>query len=822
MSHRWFQYVRHLDSSFGVGMSKLDFFAVVFVHPRTQVAVALAHFIRLKGTAEQPHPLIPDLVWMENVLVDKFGFEPPRYGIVDKCAASLATFAETVKASWSACRNTDGSSVGALKDALDALAAIADGCSQAETTAFASYLADVESTRGTSVPAAAATGVDIAPAVAQAAHDFFGSWATQNPTLVRALAVRLRAELLAAADGVSTADARAGAINAALKRVQSLAWAVADNGSPLSAVFCLLVERWIRLCFFHAKKAIKENVTKQGLIDGSLMPGVWDDEVEPAIGDMFAAPPGDAPGGLDALWTKFQADFGGRFPQLVAYLSEHWMSPEWKLLWTGAGQHDIGHFLITTNNYCENYFRQAKSGPVNAGQMPSDPMEFLEKLIGMPHVPGSVDKSYLMSLCVKISDIVGDTNMRLPSRARITPQRKAVDDILSVAGSVRDIDGAVVFEVATREGLDCLRARRDGAVFHRVNVRHGCTCGLPNAFCEHLIAARVTYLRAGRERCWRDAELCPYTDEFDAPPASAEDLFASIAEGTPPAPPTADGVLVAYDTQMATLKAKVSKLIMALEKVVSSTRPALADDAPQDDVDASALLLRRLARLTVSVHDAARAAETFTGEHSPVAAGGARRFARSARSAAEVAARPNAPLGFRGAVSPSVDFGVRVEAAGGGGAGAGAGAAQRPPERVAPAAGGGAAAAAAPKSLKRAREERALAEAGAEVASLQRKLARAARRIAELERDYDQLMRDHAELEIEAEQNPEFAYSAAYEDSSKRARSVATLYPEQPDARDALEELARGFDRLALSSAAEGMVVRDRAYMKLTAAARNR
>lgn len=302
-----------------------------------------------------------------------------------------------------------------------------------------------------------------------------------------------------------------------------------------------------------------------------------------------------------------------------------------------------------------------------------------------------------------------------------------------------------------------------------MNVRHGCTCGAPNAFCEHVIAARITYLRAGRERCWRDAELCPYTDEFDAPPASAEELFASIAEGTLPAPLTAAGVLAAYNTQVATLKAKATRLFAALQDVLSAPRPALDDDAPQDDVDALAQRQRRLARLTMNVSDASRAAETITGAYSPVAAGGARSFARSARSRAEVDARASAPLGFRGFASPAANFGMRVEADAGGGAGAAA--AQGPPERAAAAAGGGTAATAPPRPPKRAMAGHAGTEAdadevAAEVASLQRKLARATRHLAGLEHDYEQLKRDCEELKIEAEQNPVFAYSAAYEDAA--------------------------------------------------------
>jgi len=402
------------------------------------------------------------------------------------------------------------------------------------------------------------------------------------------------------------------------------------------------------------------------------------------------------------------------------------MSPEWVLLWTGAGRHSIGHFLINANNYCENYFRQSKSGPVMGGQMPSDPMEFLEKLIGLPYVAGSIEKSYFTAQCVKISDIVGDTNMRRPERARITPLRFSLNKLLAVPGSVRDVTGAkgVLYDVATTTGCEALRVGGVGAVAsHRVSLLHGCPCGEPNVFCKHVLAARVTHLRSGRERCWRDAELCPHYDEFDSPPMSVEDLFASLDTATAPAPPTADGVRAAYDAQVDTLAAKLSRLEVMVGKLARADAPVLEDDAPLAAIEALASRVQRLGRLAETVSGASRAAEALVDGWSPVAAGGARRFARSARSAAEIAARATAPLQFRGALSPSADFSVRVDAgagAGGGGAGAGAGvprfACGRAPERGAAhpdgarAAGGGGAGRQAPpdgSAAKRARRHSA-------------------------------------------------------------------------------------------------------------------
>ncbi len=110
------------------------------------------------------------------------------------------------------------------------------------------------------------------------------------------------------------------------------------------------------------------------------------DEVEPAINDLFSAPPGDA------VWARrARFDFGEYFPLLIAYLAEQGISPEWMLLWAGAGRHSVGHFLINTSTTPENVFPQSR--PVTCGQMAYDPMVVIEKLVGLPYVVGSVVQS---------------------------------------------------------------------------------------------------------------------------------------------------------------------------------------------------------------------------------------------------------------------------------------------------------------------------------------------------------------------------------------------------------------------------------------------
>jgi hypothetical protein len=150
------------------------------------------------------------------------------------------------------------------------------------------------------------------------------------------------------------------------------------------------------------------------------------------------------------------------------------------------------------------------------------------------------------------------------------------------------------------------------------------------------------------------------------------------------------------------------------------------------------------------------------GSHAAIAAGNALCYTCSAHSRAKVSLLPAAPLGFRSAVSLAVDFGVYVEVDAG--SGAGATTVERPTEHVTAAACGGAALAAPLRPSKQAWAERAGADAdAAQVADRQRTLTRATRRIALLNRDYELIRRNYAGLGIEAEQNPEFAYSAAHE-----------------------------------------------------------
>lgn len=263
-------WVRIMDSTYGIGLQGLDFFVIMYVHPETQVALPLAFFLRKRGTEEDPHPLLPDLVWMEQVLQQHFDFPPPRYVIVDRCAASLGAHAEIVKSDWASQRDV-GYAIAPqhppaqlLRDptavfsaALNELRSIAHGCTGIEETAFTEYLCWVSrSNWDSSAPSSACV---VPPAAVGSAGRVFGHWATTHPSLVRGLAKHLLHLLVKSRDNVAASDASAGAVHAALAELQSFEWAIADTDSPTSSCFRVLVERWMQLCFFHAKKAIREH-----------------------------------------------------------------------------------------------------------------------------------------------------------------------------------------------------------------------------------------------------------------------------------------------------------------------------------------------------------------------------------------------------------------------------------------------------------------------------------------------------------------------------------------------------------------------------------
>ena len=716
--------------------------------------------------------------------LEVFGFEPPRYTIVDKCAASLGAFAEEVKGKWAACSDSSGHPVGLLKDVLDKLAVISNGVTAPEKTAFEQYLTDVKETCGTSLPTPCAADVVITEESKNAAAYFFGPWARQNPTLIRALAKSLSDELIEGAAAVASAKKSAGAVNNALERLQSFAWVVSDNDSPLAKVFRRLVERWIRLCFFHAKKAISEHLARSGMIPAKEVSRVWTDEIEPFIDGIFWA----SPGKLKTLWETFKVDYGIRYPDLISYLEENWMSPEWVQLWTGSGRFSVGHFFVETSNYAENLFRQLKGGPVMGGKMPSDAAEVLEEAIGKPSNPHSIWSSYFNAQCIKISDIQGRaTNMRFPDRKKISFHREYIERFLA-EGRVRDVPGSegTIYAVERRAG----RAAR---AWHNLNMYHGCPCDEPNYFCKHLLAARIFHLRKERERCWRDSELSPYFDEDVSTPMSTEEIFSSINERTvKEVLLTPEAARAAQAKQTAILNARFNGLMKRIQSLVDTSAP-LSDGATYEEIRSYQNRTRSLAHLVERTTVAERVADSLLGE-SPPALGGERKFAKSARSKDDVANQLSMRLSFHGKMSPSAASMVRVDNVGD--LASSEAALSAASKRSRSETDG-----AAPKAkrlkadldsmrskLREMRED--MKKLNEDIATLTAKLKRREDRIASLTATL-------TETEEELGGAYEDGVAAAYADGLKRVQDVKqTYYTQSPEVGEAFDALARGFSQL--------------------------
>lgn len=244
-----------MDSMFGIGLQGLDYFMLMYVHPETQISLPLAFFIRKRGSEKEPHPLVPDLRWMEQVLQQRFGFPAPRYIIVDKCMGSLSAQAQLVKADWASQRMPIEPLIAAsafegphLRDhtlvlyaSQAVLRGIAAGCSTEEFAALSAYL--VQRTGSSWDHPFPTVDCDIGPSTAEAARHVFGDWAIHHPTLVRGLAQRLYDMFETTQRAVAECAENAGAIDAALSELQSHVWAIADNDSAVSVCSRLLVER---------------------------------------------------------------------------------------------------------------------------------------------------------------------------------------------------------------------------------------------------------------------------------------------------------------------------------------------------------------------------------------------------------------------------------------------------------------------------------------------------------------------------------------------------------------------------------------------------
>ena len=692
-SHPHIRLVRVMDATFGVAGSDYEFFVVIHVHPPTLLSLPLAFFIRKAGTRDDPHApgqKIADLAWCERTL-RRFGFRPAAITMVDKCAASLGAWLVSLKESWAAavqvpalgpCTAASGAGEPSIPAVRALLAHVSEGCSADDAKGLYAYLAHhipgidftaamrafspnlaappIEASED-DVPSLVAVGSDGSSNLlgvaagpgnsgasgaardgrspAPFADELFGLWGESHPQLVRPLAALLSFELQAAASLVAVADGVVAA-DLALSRLSALAPFVADGDTALSQLIRDLVERLIRLCYFHAQKAMLEHTSRMHTLPAAQL-ARWKDDVKPAIARLFGASVEE----LQACWEAFQVQFGA-YPAFIAYMEDNWMSAKWRFLWTGAGRHHLARFLIDTSNYAEIFFRVGKRELLH-NRMPSDPVVFLEKLIGLPTKPSSIQVSYVMQKLINISDIMGGrTNMARPARGRVDDLRDAVSDILACDGAIVPVS-AYEYKVASRNARVVLRAGSDasGLPHYLVSLYHGCPCSAPAAHCPHVLACRARHLQMGRLRCWRDAELSAIV------PLELPSSLRSVAEllqvdAAVPTEASAETCNAAHATQRSAVCALAESVATELAALISAPTPTpLLASATSASIVARTIETAVLARTSRALASVLAA----LGGGTRTATGGRQSLPPSARTSAEVdAQRRSAPIMYRG------------------------------------------------------------------------------------------------------------------------------------------------------------------------------
>ena len=707
-SHPHTRLVRVMDATFGVAGSAYELFVVIRVHPPTLPSLPLAFFIRKAGMRDDPHApgqKIADLAWCERTL-RRFGFRPAAITMVDKCAASLGAWLVSLKESWAAavqvpalgpCTAASGTGEPSIPAVRALLAHVSEGCSADDAKGLDAYLAhhmpgiDFTAAMRAFTPSLAAPpieaseddvpslvavgsdgrsnllGVAAAPGSSGAsgaardgrspapfADELFGLWGANHPQLVRPLAALLSFELQAAASLVAVADGVVAA-DLALSRLSALAPFVADGDTALSQLMRDLVERLIRLSYFHAQKAMLEHTSRMHTLPAAQLRR-WKDDVKPAIARLFGASVEE----LQACWEAFQLQFGA-WPAFIAYMEENWMSAKWRFIWTGAGRHHLARFLIDTSNYAEIFFRVGKHELLH-NRMPSDPVVFLEKLIGLPTKPSSglptkpssVQVSYVMQKLINISDIMGGrTNMARPARGRVYDLRDAVSDILACDGDIVPVS-AYEYKVASRNARVVLRAGSDasGLPHYLVSLYYGCPCSAPAAHCPHVLACRARHLQLGRLRCWRDAELSVVPLELPSSLRSVAELLQ--VDAAVPTEASAETCNAAHATQRSAVCALAESVATELAALISAPTPTpLLASATRASIVARTIdtaVLARTSRALASVLAA-------LGGGTRTATGGRQSLPPSARTSAEVdAQRRSAPIMYRGgsAAAPAV------------------------------------------------------------------------------------------------------------------------------------------------------------------------
>ena len=880
-SHPLFWRVQVIDASFGFCRMNLEVFVVFWAHPVTNHGFPLATYLRLRGDKNSPDGIkIDDLDYMHRRFAD-LGWRRPAFSMSDRDSATLASWTRAIVADWAQASTTvDGARCAlpplasdddvapvfgpaavfsALKDVQsveNALCDVAKNCTAADVERYNEYLENPLIYKGgfLAAPPTAIEGGSTSELT------LFGQWGETFPELVAARALALLVEVRKASSAMATCKSPSD-VDVALAGVQKHSFAL--SGTALADFAMALIERKAALCFFHAKQAMHDWVFENKEISRADA-AVWHEQMQPAIDRIFSARPSE----VDALWGTFKTRFAA-YPKTLAYLEKNWLHPQWRCLWTKSGRYNVGHSCVETSNIAETFFRVFKVD-VLGGKQPTDIVDFVKLLYGVPLEPETQTQCYLFTMYLELVNTYRTlesrvlSNTLLPRREHIDVTRSRFSEITSIKGAVRPGRRNGLYFVArsaARTAL-CSDLTPNNADFRAVDIfLNHCECNESSAFCPHVLSARFHHVHVLKfAPTWLDSELSLVW--------AFEHKSTLMAPGNVRADLVDSGAAVVAPATIAQLNESSAALPRALVPAVNAAFNAVEDailraqsllqlevDASGEERGARIKELARGKRIVDSLNSLVATAATFVGDRRAVHGGGA--LPLPARGQRGDSARIERDAGRALVLSPGFALPTSAGAAGGGVAVRGGGAPRADVAQAQPDAVGGrkrdrggndggragvgvggteVAAASVPPFVLTTRRQRLGGEvaggASPDAAGLADRLKQAlavckrycternaiSAELAVATNDCEALKRELAQLEIDAAQGVDFAAAAAYDDAAERALAIRRLreFKDEPAVCDALEGLANRFHSLAVDSKDEARAHRDRIFRRLT------
>ena len=558
--------VAAVDSTFSLTSFGLDTFFIVLIHPVTASAMLAGVFLHLAGHGTEGGIKTEAMEFMWKTWRVDFGLPMPRVVFYDKDSAS---FTSTLREFQRDLDSTSGAEewatamsalAAAQTEAAPSAAAVAAAAAYAEALAKGDPGADrVLQEAASELPAVSADVLTRAEQLFQPALLLLA------PNIVPALSALAARELEAGRAATRGAATWEGA-EAAWFPARSLLPVVACEG-PLAVVFRRFASRSVRLCWFHADKAISHAVWTNGLVPRDDRE-VWKADIHPGIAAMFHA------SGLEEQWRQFRLKWGDKYPPLVEYLHKNWIS-HWAMTWSGEGRLHQSLLCINTTNAVELLNNNVKNKMLE-GRKLTDMVNVLRVIVGLPSEI-STSRAIGCIMFKQLSDLrdalSNETSM--PARKGLDLLRGNVDDIVNapdavvrtsslergvyrVAGALTrralraaagsadapaaaaDGSGVLADTAAVMGGAvvvadDSAGGMGDGAAggmgdgaaggmddgaagdggkptclplpWYRVDLLGGhsdCPCVL--GLCKHVLAARLVHVRGGHPRLWHDRE----------------------------------------------------------------------------------------------------------------------------------------------------------------------------------------------------------------------------------------------------------------------------------------------------------------------------